>query len=70
MEDLYKKPETSPLETFFHLTYDNKTKDEMLDMINAMDMNTDAEMIRVIFKQCKYHDVRIRAGKILYYCGF
>jgi len=69
-DDIFKKPEPTPEETFFQLTYDTKSQDEMLAAINAMDMDTDAEMIRVIFKKCKHHEVRIRAGKILYYCGF
>jgi hypothetical protein len=70
MEDIFRKPPPSPAETFYNLTYDIKSEDEMRIILMELTKADDRDTINVIFKKSKFREIRILAGKILYYPTF
>lgn len=68
--DIYKKPEPSSIETFFHLSYSAYDEDALMEVLNKLNTDTDRELITVIFKKSKFHRTRVLAGKLLYYTRF
>lgn len=67
IDDIFKKPEPPSAESYYGLMYSTKSEDELNEIVDSLSKATDAEMLNVIFKRCKYYQLRIRVGKMLYY---
>lgn len=64
---MYKKPEPSPIVTYYELTYAGRSEKEILKLLATLHPIKDRDMLEVIFKRCEYHAICIHVGKIIYY---